>query len=498
MESPHSSALMHPDNVGKGEADLDFEYLSTLRQQHPGWRLLAADHGPLVAAFVHRYFIEPNQRSLPEAELVAHLEDFVHRLREREGDSAFPKQALHYLNDWAADERAWLRKYYPRDSDEPHYDLTPATEKAVNWLVSLQGQHFIGAESRLLTVFELLREITQGTETSKDARIEELLRQQRAIDVEIEELRAGRLRLMDDTRLRERFLQMADTARGLLSDFRQVEQNFRQLDRQVRETVASWEGGKGDMLEQVFGERDAINDSDQGRSFQAFWDFLMSPARQEELSALLEKVMALAPVRALHPDPRLQRVHYDWLEAGEVTMRTVARLSEQLRRYLDDQAWLENRRIMQLIHEVEQHALALRGGSIALAMTLDEPAPALQLPMERPLYQAPVKPHIDQNILQEGDADVDADALFEQVYVDREQLRWRLRRALQTRDQISLSQLLEHSPLERGLAELVTWLALADDDPRAIVDAETSCTLSWEDTDGMMRRAEMPHILFNR
>lgn len=477
---------------------MDFDYLCTLRQQHPGWRLLAADHGPLVSAFAYRCFIEPNQRSLPEAELVAHLEDFLYRLRERQGDTAFPKQAIHYLGDWAADERGWLRKYYPRDSDEPHYDLTPATEKAVNWLVQLQGRYFIGAESRLLTVFELLREITQGTETSKEARIEELLRQKRAIDVEIEELRAGRLRLMDDTRLRERFLQMADTARGLLSDFRQVEQNFRMLDRQVREKVASWEGNKGDMLEQVFGERDAINDSDQGRSFQAFWDFLMSPARQEELSGLLEKVLSLEPVKALEPDQRLQRVHYDWLEAGEVTMRTVARLSEQLRRYLDDQAWLENRRIMQLIHEVEQHALSLRSQSISMEMRLDEPAPALQLPMERPLYQAPVKPYIEQGALKTGDADVDAGALFEQVYVDREQLRGRLRRALQTRDQISLPQLLEHSPLERGLAELVTWLALADDDPRAIVDEETTCTLRWQDTNGMIRRADLPHILFNR
>src|SRR5690606_16480111 len=113
-----------------------------------------------------------------------------------------------------------------------------------------QGQQFIGAESRLLTVFELLREISEGTETDVETRLDELNRRKLAIDTEIEEIHAGRLRLMDDTRLRERFLQMADTARALLADFRQVEQNFRNLDRQVRERVAAWEGGKGEMLEQ--------------------------------------------------------------------------------------------------------------------------------------------------------------------------------------------------------------------------------------------------------
>jgi len=304
---------------------------------------------------------------------------------------------------------------------------------------------------------------------------------------------------MDDTRLRERFLQMSDTARGLLADFRQVEQNFRDLDRQVRETVAAWDGSKGDMLAQVFGEHDAITDTDQGRTFRAFWDFLMSPSRQEELSTLLERVMALDPVRELEPDPRLQRVHYDWLEAGEATLRTVARLSEQLRRYLDDQAWLENRRIMQLLHKVERHALAVREAPAQTpGMTVDELAPSVTLPLERPLYRPPLKPRIEQNELATGDADLDAGALFDQFYVDRAALRSRLQQALQTRDQISLAALLEHSPLERGLAELVTWLALAADDPSALIDEAGECEVSWRDDHGMVRRATVPDVLFSR
>lgn len=479
---------------------MDFERLQSLRQHHPGWRLLAAEHGPLVASFVHRYFIAPNQRSLPEAELSARLEDFLFHLRERLGEGAFPKPAHQYLNDWAADDRGWFRKYYPRDSDEPHYDLTPATEKALQWLASLQPQQFIGAESRLLTVFELLREISEGTETDPQARIDELSRRKQALEAEIEEIRAGRLRIMDDTRLRERFLQMQDTARGLLADFRQVEQNFRDLDRQVREQVAGWEGGKGAMLEAVFGQRDLITESDQGRSFRAFWDFLMSPSRQEELTALLHKVLELTPVQELAPDQRLARVHYDWLEAGETTLRTVARLSEQLRRYLDDQAWLENRRIMQLIHDVEQHALALRGqAAVVPGMMLDESGPAVNLPMERPLYQPPVKPHIDQQTLAQGQADIAPDVLFDQFYVDRAQLRARLRKALQTREQISLAALLEESPLERGLAELVAWLALAADDPsKAVIDERRACSLSWCDSEGITRCASVPEVLFSR
>ena len=103
-------------------------------------------------------------------------------------------------------------------------------------------------------------------------------------------------------------------------------------------------------------------------------------------------VFALKEVDALAPDRRLMRIHYDWLEAGEVAQRTVARLSEQLRRYLDDQAWLENRRIMQLIRGVEQSALAVRDRAPAdYFMELEEPAPTIDLAMERPLYQPSVQ-----------------------------------------------------------------------------------------------------------
>ncbi|GBF34675.1 hypothetical protein DCCM_3795 [Desulfocucumis palustris] len=38
-------------------------------------------------------------------------------------------------------------------------------------------------------------------------------------------------------------------------------------------------------MKSVFGERDTIADSDQGKSFRAFWDFLMDPYRQDETPA---------------------------------------------------------------------------------------------------------------------------------------------------------------------------------------------------------------------
>ncbi len=215
----------------------------------------------------------------------------------------------------------------------------------------------------MLTLFELLKQMSDGSEADPAKRVAELHRRRDDIDTEIARVLAGDVALLDDTALKDRFQQFMQLARELLADFREVEHNFRLLDRRVRERIALWDGSKGALLEEIMGERDAIADSDQGRSFRAFWDFLMSSRRQEELTELLARVLALPPVIDLKPDARTRRVHYDWLEAGEHTQRTVAQLSQQLRRFLDDQAWLENRRIMDILHGIEAKALALRGSA---------------------------------------------------------------------------------------------------------------------------------------
>ena len=478
---------------------MDFETLDRLRQSHPAWRLLRADHAPLIASFLHRTYVKPNVRSLAESELALRLEDYLFNVRRDLGEDSFPRAAGAYLEDWASDRHGWLRKYYAEDSDEPVFDITPATEQALDWLAGLTHRPFIGTQSRLLMLFELLRQLAGGTDANPATRIAELVRRRAEIDAEIERIRGGALVVLDATEVRVRFLQITDAARALLSDFRAVDQNFRDLDRAARERIATWDGGKGALLDEIFGDHDAIADSDQGKSFRAFWDFLMSPRRQEELSELLARVFALEPVRNLAPDRRFLRLHHDWLTAGEVTQRTVARLSAELRRYLDDKAWLENRRIMEILRETEARALQVRdrqpGGPF---MELDEAAPDVRLVMDRPLFSPPLKPQLDAILQLPSADDIPADALFDRVYVDKERLASRIRRLLQRRAQVSLAEVVTEHPVEHGLAELVSYLSLASDDPAAIIDEQRRETIVWTDAEGRRRRASVPLVIFAR
>ncbi|WP_151193924.1 DUF3375 domain-containing protein [Cysteiniphilum sp. JM-1] len=489
---------------------LDYQTLESLRQNHPAWRLLASPHAPLIVSFLNRIFIAENVRVIAEADLIESLEDQLYDLRERLGDDSFPKSARDYLNDWAAMEKGWLRKFYRQDSDEAYFDLMPATEKAIAWLSSLGQRSFVGTESRLLMLFDLLKQITQGSAVDPETRLNELKKQREAIDAEIAQVVQGNITLLDDTALKDRFMQFSQQARELLSDFRQVEHNFRSLDRSVRERIALWDGKKGDLLADIMGERDAIADSDQGTSFQAFWDFLMSPARQEAFSQMLHETLNLPAISDLQPDRRTHRIHYDWLEAGEHTQRTVAQLSSQLRRFLDDQAWLENKRIMDIIRSIESATLTekdtlFKSDINNTFMSINVASANIDLPMERTLYRPPLKVKLNNIKLEEGLEEADSSALFLQTIIDKQAIAQHIRKHLQQKTQMSLYELCQLRPLTQGLAELVAYLEMDSDAYtdrfNVIVDDTKEDVISWQANvhdELITRTATLPRVLYLR
>ena len=479
---------------------MDFNRISGLRS-HPAWRLLQADSAPLIISFLFRAFIITNQRSITAEELTTRLDDYLHHLRETTGENRFPRKGRDYLNDWASGEQGYLRKYYPVAGDEPLFDLTPATEKVIEWVAGFEQKQFVGTESRLLTIFRLLREIADDTETDPTLRIQQLEQEKAALERKIAQLQAGQITPHDSTRIKEKFLQAEDTARQLLSDFRQVEENFRTLDRGVRERITTSSSGKGQMLDTIFSEQDAITESDQGRSFKAFWSWLMSPNSQEELQDTLHKVLRLPEIDSLNKaqDPLLDGIRFRLLEAGEKVNSTCGLLVEQLRRYLDDQAWLENRRIMEIVREIEQSAIVVRQNPPVEKMftTLAPLKPELALPMARGLFRPALRPVIDE-VPEEGEADVDTSALYTQHYVDEQELKAQIRFALQSRSQITLAELTELYPVQKGLSEIVAYLHIASESDRAVVNTLENQAIQWQDSHGCEKSAFMPSVIFTR
>ena len=478
---------------------MDFYAINALRENHAGWSLLRAQNAPLAVSFFIKAFTGPNQRDIGRQELIDHLDDVLFSLREVFGEDKYPRPAGEYLDEWAAPERAWLRKYYVPGQDEPRYDLTAAAEDVVRWVESLSGRDFVATQSRLTGIFAVLKALVQQSETDPEVRLAELQRQRDGIDAEMQRIKDGNIRVMTAPEALDHFQQLTTLAKDLLSDFREVEQNFRKLDRQVREQIATWDGTQGELLASIFANQQDISGSLQGRTFQGFWDYLMSPQLRTELRDLLQRatrIDALAKLDNLHA---VTNLHQDWLPAVEQTQATVRQLSQQMRRLLDDKVFLENKRIMQLVRSIESGALGIREAPPSgVFMQIEAQSVDVALPFERPLYEPSRRIMVDDVVVAANDAEVDAGALFSQFHVDTERLKSNIDDLLAGAEQATLGEVAAAYPLSQGLAEIVAYYQLATESDWASINPDESQQLSWQLPDGSIREATVEQIIFVR
>jgi hypothetical protein len=479
---------------------MEYEAIDALRQRHTAWRLLRAGNATLILSFLGDFFVEGNRGASSASEVAAALDDHLYALNTaiatELGEARYPKAPREYLEDWSAADAGFLRRFYPPGDGDVHYEVTPAFEKAYGWVVALQERSFVGTESRLHTAVELLRQIVHGTDTDPERRLADLHRRRDDLDAEIAAVESGLLPLLAPAGVRDRYQQFSVTARDLLSDFREVEDNFRRLDRAAREKIATWDGAKGDLLAELVGSRSQITSSDQGHSFGAFYEFLLSDARQQELTELLRQVVRLDAVEV---DPRTSGIHHDWSEAAERAQRTVRQISEQLRRFLDDQVWLENRRVLDLVRDVEAAALELRHDSPTLGLEIDEPGIAISLPFERPLFAPPVSAEVD-SLIPPTIADVDAEVLFAQTFVDQARLMANIQAAMPRNTTALLSDIVAMYPIEQGAAEIIGYLALDSGDLAVEMDGAVQSVLEYTDPADpqVTKRARLPKVTVKR
>jgi hypothetical protein len=181
-------------------------------------------------------------------------------------------------------------------------------------------------------------------------------------------------------------------------------------------------------------------------------------------------VHALEAIRDLPREDFVRNIPPMLLDAGDKVHGTVAQLVDQLRRFVDDQAHLENRRILDLIHEIESHAIALKATTPATAefARLDGFAPEMNLAMCRALYKPPRRPVLDLTTIEKGEAELDLGALFKQTSVDEKLLRSHVNELLKFRPQVTLAEVANAFPPQQGLAEIVTYLRIASHEGAAV------------------------------
>jgi hypothetical protein len=349
-------------------------------------------------------------------------------------------------------------------------------------------------------VFQLFHEIAEQSHGDPDRRTQDIERRKAELDDELTQVMQGHVKVLEPMQIKERYLQAMNLSREILADFRAVEQNFRDLRREMQEKISNWNKGKGALIGGFFHDQDGIEQSDQGRSFQAFFDFLMSKAAQDDFEQTIQEVGALDAVKELAGSHNAYRIIRDWVDGSKHVQDTLASVSEQLRRYVDETFLEEERRINSLMKDILSSAIALRTAPPAGVFSqLDALGPKLALPFDRPLFTPAPTMEMDGRDLTYGNADEgDDSALYTHVSINKTVLLNQIESLLQENDEVSLVQVIEAYPIKQGLAELIGYLSLVQDNPHSAILPSVSEPILWQDLDGSIHKADFHRIVYRR
>ena len=476
---------------------MTYEKLKNLQEYNRTLRLLKSDNFAFTLSFFYLIFVKNRKITLQHSEILSHLDDYLYTLNDIYSN-AFPKEAKEYLDDFVSEKNGYLRKYHD-SADEALYELTPYTQKALEFIESLEKKEFVGSRSKFNIIFELLEELEFETTLSDEERIGELEAKKEKLTQEIEAIRSKQDIRFDSSRIKEHYMQIEEMVRKLTYDFSEIEYNFRALNTSAMEKIALSNSAKGEVLGSIFASEDEIRQSDQGKSFFAFWQLLSDTKRSEKFSQLLENLYSIESIAHLDRARKMSDLKFTLLKNGEKVFQLSSKLIEQLRRFLDDRVWVENRRILELTQQIEKRAIEIK---IDLPKQRDFTTVAgnkvaINSIFSKSLYQ-PKKVQNFTKELREEDMELDMESFYNLFYIDETQLLQNINKTLMQKPQVKLSEIIKSYPITKGISELVGYISLAKKGENVVIDEKKRESISIEDIDGRRKKVILPKIIFVR
>ncbi len=482
------------------------DQIKILRDHSPSILLLKAQNAPLILSFLYRELLSVNIIRKTNTELIRKLSDALEAEEtvEEDGvevnlleDSAI--RAKRYLELWT--NKGYLLKA-PDETGEHWHELTTDTIKTLRWVEELiNRQRFVGANSRFKDIFQKIKKLVNNSTTDPKKKIEELEEQKKELQKQIDYIeQTGKVDTLDSTQIEEEFLELNRQAKSLLADFREVDENFKNIARDIYEKQSAQVYSKGGLLGLALDSWGELRQKDQGKSFYAFWEFLQSDASKEEYKNLIDTLYGLLESRNIEQSSDqflrfLKRYLHDY---GKRVLESNDKLAEKLNRLLAEKSLMDRKRAMELIQEIRHLALKTmditpEGTFIELEVFEAE----MNLPLSRKLNYGQQEDLIRR---QPGETEEDYGApdftlLYKQFVVNRKNLESNIRSILNEQNEVSLAEVISKHPLEKGLSEVITYFSIATQQPRSIIQ-EDQQELIVLDKSG--RNMHVPKIIFKR
>jgi len=469
-------------------------------ESSPNVRLMKADLGAYIVAFLHRAFKSSAAIVIGLSDLKTMLAAFQEEIHEAEPTKMIGTPET-YLTQWS--EAGWLLRFITADSSEPQYQLTRFSEDVISFVddALTRETRVVGTESRLRMVMETFADIVRGASADPERRLASLRDERAKIDAEIAAIESGKsISVYGDAQIRERFQTAIDLLTALQSDFRAVEERFQDIAGVVQQQQTHSDGSRGEILGKAMDAEDLLRQADEGISFYAFVSFLFSPSQQ---SALRESIEELQQLQALvDQTPQLARVRTmvpRLLAEAEKVMRTTGRLSATLRRLLDTRASEHRVRLANVIGDIRDAAMKLRGNATEVPQWCVETLLEIQTPFARTFWTAPELfsantpvPHAFNELRTQELAA----AIAKLNQLDFKKLRGRIAEATSEGNRVTIGQLMEAPDSKDGVVELLGLVQIAHDDGHMIDRLQSQVVAAWCEEGDQMQQFTLPLVTF--
>lgn len=414
---------------------MDINQLVQTLNNSPSVKLLKMRSAEFFLAFVTSVFDE--QMAIGEEKLQMLLENRLDNQREDITDEDINIETLGESNETKAKRliKEWTDKglfaNYQNEDGEIIYELSSHTSKVIDWVTSLKKEEYIGTESKFKTLFSQLKDLVEFSNEDREKRLELLRQKKEDIERQIESLEMGEeIEVYEDYQIEPRYNSLNKLAKELLSDFKEVDDNFKKIIKQIYKRQTENEGKK-DILNYIFDAYAELKDSQQGKSFYAFWEFLLSSELQKEWDELTDLLYKTLDKRNIDSkDKFLKEMKKHLFDAGEKVSKTNDRMSEKLSLIIRNNGNSDTQATKQVINDIKKMLLNTAQNKERNNTSLNYEVIELNLPTERQLNLTPKQEVEYNNIPTEADLDINEleriDKLYNYHQIDRRILRKRI------------------------------------------------------------------------
>lgn len=447
------------------------QILADILNNSPCLELLKLRNREIIVLFLYKTFYlyrEPVPYETLKIKLTDYLTSISLENDEENGINVFDsydEKAYKYIQKWT--DKGFLRNYQ-EETGEVFYELSSYTSKVIDWLLSLRKEEFVGTESKFMNLFGQIKELVEFTNEDSSERIRMLEQRKMEIEHQIQTIKAGGSALVyEEYQVLPRFREITRSAKELLSDFKEVEDNFKSITKLIYQKHAEGDSTKGDILGFTFKALDDLQKSSQGKSFYAFWDFLMTPSMQNQWDDMVDELYSSIDMSQIkHDDWFLRNMKSYLYNSGKKVYQANDKMADKLSRIICENNQSQSVASRKIIQDIQSLLIQLASMNVKPDISLElETNPDIFMPMERKLTLNKTDDIVYDKVIELASTDIsdaiNADKLFVDHSVDRELLKKRIEDSLKHNTQVTLKDVIDgNGGLVKGLSELFGYISV--------------------------------------